>query len=218
MAHARNHEQRQRIRRRLTHRLVDPLEHDQAGVGRHQRIRPPVIHQQLSAAAEEPRKIRVASIEQPVVGSHRPLDILGTGSCGSPRPGLKTIFLMPSSDSPEGCGTADASPSELRSGIVAARVQDGAAPRSTIGDAIAFAVSTCGFVRQSARSSPAHATAAKSKRHRAGSSITPSFTPSARHRRPAPRVIIGYFSGGITAAGSRLTNTFSATRAAYRRI
>ena len=69
----------------LSDRIVDPLVHDQAGVRRHQRIGPSVIHQQLAAAAEEARQVRVAAVQQPVVRLHRALDIVGdVESCGSP--------------------------------------------------------------------------------------------------------------------------------------
>jgi hypothetical protein len=78
--------------------------------------------------------------------------------------------------------------------------------RSVIGDDIAFAVSTCGFVRQSAASSPLQVSAAKSNEHVGGFSITPSLTPSfASHAFSTASWIIGYLVGGITAAGSRLT-------------
>ena len=55
----------------------------------------------------------------------------------------------------------------------------------------------------------------KSNEHRAGSSITPSFTPSnASHAFSTAVWIIGYLLGGMTAAGSRFMKMFKATRAA----
>jgi hypothetical protein len=99
------------------------------------------------------------------------------------------------------------------------RVRSGSPPNSNplsaLGDAIAFADSTCGFIRQSARSSPAQVSVAKSNAHRAGFSITPSFTPSAASQAfSTASWIIGYLLGGMTAAGSRFMKTFKATRAA----
>ena len=73
--HARHHEQRERIRGRRSDRVVDPLEHDQARVGRDERIGPAVIHQQFSAAFEEARQIWIAAVQQSLVRLHRALHI-----------------------------------------------------------------------------------------------------------------------------------------------
>ena len=160
-------------------RFVDPLEHDQARVGRDQRIGPAVIHQQLAAAVEEARQIRIAAVQQSVVRPDRALDIVGhidrvvvpVGREDDLLHALRAIRRT----APARRRRPIRAPIPDSSGPDAARRRSVDRRSATSSPSRSRPAASSGNRRD-----PLRCTSASRSRseHRAGSSITPSFTPS----------------------------------------
>ncbi len=122
VGHTRHHEQSHRSGGKRSDRFVDPLEHDQTGIGRNQGVGPAVIHQQLAAMLEEAREIRVAAIQQALVRLHRPLHIVRHLDAVVVPLRTEHDFPHPFVRFAGGSRSGHPSPSELRARIVTARV------------------------------------------------------------------------------------------------